>query len=207
MISSIDNHINELNLYIRTAQGIKAQSNTKVAASPSQNKHLLSIERQQKVKESLYLFLLQKREENELSQAFTAYNNRVVTPPSGSNTPTSPVALRVYAFSILLGLLIPIAYLILREITNTSVRGRKDLENLKIPFCCVAANIRTAEEVVLKSGAVCKAIRASMAIPGIFKPVERGDFLLVDGGMLNNLPVDICRKMGARRLQGWHQSA
>jgi capsular exopolysaccharide synthesis family protein len=134
MISSIDNHINELNLYIRTAQGIKAQSNTKVAASPSQNKHLLSIERQQKVKESLYLFLLQKREENELSQAFTAYNNRVVTPPSGSNTPTSPVALRVYAFCILLGLLIPIAYLILREITNTSVRGRKDLENLKIPF-------------------------------------------------------------------------
>ena len=78
-----------------------------------------------------------------------------------------------------------------------STHGCAEFENLKIPFCCVAADIRTAEEVVLKSGAVCKAIRASMAIPGIFKPVERGDFLLVDGGMLNNLPVDICRKMGA----------
>jgi capsular exopolysaccharide synthesis family protein len=134
MISSIDNHIDELNLYIRTAQGVKSQSNTKVAASPSQNKYLLSIERQQKVKESLYLFLLQKREENELSQAFTAYNNRVVTPPSGSNIPTSPVALRVYLICMLVGLLLPIAILILREVANTSVRGRKDLENLKIPF-------------------------------------------------------------------------
>ncbi len=134
MINSIDNHIDELNLYIRSAQGVRAQSNTKVAASPSQNKYLLSIERQQKVKESLYLFLLQKREENELSQAFTAYNNRVVTPPSGSNTPTSPVAMRVYLICMLVGLLIPIAFLILREVANTSVRGRKDLENLNIPF-------------------------------------------------------------------------
>ena len=134
MINSIDNHIDELNLYIRSAQGVRAQSNVKVAASPSQNKYLLSIERQQNVKESLYLFLLQKREENELSQAFTAYNNRVVTPPSGSNTPTSPVAMRVYLICMLVGLLIPIAFLILREVANTSVRGRKDLENLNIPF-------------------------------------------------------------------------
>lgn len=134
MISSIDNHIDEINLYIRSAQGVKAQSNTKVAASPSQNKYLLSIERQQKVKESLYLYLLQKREENELSQAFTAYNNRVVTPPSGSNAPTSPVSGRVYMICMLVGLLLPIAILILRELTNTSVRGRKDLENLRIPF-------------------------------------------------------------------------
>lgn len=134
MISSIDNHIDEINLYIRSAQGVKAQSNTKVAASPSQNKYLLSIERQQKVKESLYLYLLQKREENELSQAFTAYNNRVVTPPSGSNTPTSPVPARIYMICMLVGLLVPISILILRELTNTSVRGRKDLENLRIPF-------------------------------------------------------------------------
>lgn len=134
MIGSIDNHIDEINLYIRSAQGVRAQSNIKVAASPSQNKYLLSIERQQKVKESLYLFLLQKREENELSQAFTAYNNRVVTPPSGSNAPTSPISSRVYLICMLVGLLVPIAILILQEIANTSVRGRKDLENLKIPF-------------------------------------------------------------------------
>lgn len=134
MIGSIDNLINEINLSIRTAQGIKAQSNSKVAASPKQDVFLLSVERQQKVKESLYLFLLQKREENELSQAFTAYNNRVVTPPSGSIEPTSPIASSVYGSFLLVGLILPIAFFVLRELTNSSVRGRKDLEVLKIPF-------------------------------------------------------------------------
>ena len=78
-----------------------------------------------------------------------------------------------------------------------SVRGCTDFESLRIPFRCVAADIRTAEEVVLSKGIVATAMRASMAIPGIFKPVSKGDWLLVDGGMLNNLPVDVCRKMGA----------
>ena len=78
-----------------------------------------------------------------------------------------------------------------------SVKGCTEFESLKIPFRCVAADIRTAEEVVLSKGILCKALRASIAIPGIFKPVERGDRLLVDGGMLNNLPVDVCRQMGA----------
>ena len=134
LISSIDTHINDINLLVRSAQGVQASSNSRVAASPSQNQYLLSVERQQKVKESLYLFLLQKREENELSQAFTAYNNRVVTPPSGSLEPTAPVHLRVYLIAFFIGLLIPVGYLLLLELTNTSVRGRKDLEVLSIPF-------------------------------------------------------------------------
>ncbi len=78
-----------------------------------------------------------------------------------------------------------------------SVKGCKDFESLPIPFCCVTADIRAAQEVVLSKGAISKAMRASMSIPGIFKPVRLDDRLLVDGGMLNNLPVDVCRKMGA----------
>lgn len=134
LIGSIDNHIGELNMLIRSAQGIQAMGNSGVAASPNQSKYLLSVERQQKVKESLYLFLLQKREENELSQAFTAYNNRVVTPPSGSNEPTSPVSNKIYLISLVIGLLLPVAILIIGELANTSVRGRKDLDVLKVPF-------------------------------------------------------------------------
>lgn len=76
-------------------------------------------------------------------------------------------------------------------------KGCKDFAKLRIPFRCVATDVRTAEEVILSKGAIAKAMRASMAIPGIFKPVEHGDRLLVDGGMLNNLPVDVCKKMGA----------
>ena len=78
-----------------------------------------------------------------------------------------------------------------------SAKDCAEFESLKTPFRCVTADIRTAEEVVLSKGKLCKALRASMAIPGIFKPVERDDMLLVDGGMLNNLPVDVCRQMGA----------
>ena len=78
-----------------------------------------------------------------------------------------------------------------------AAKGCAEFESLKIPFRCVSADIRTAQEVILSKGPVCKAMRASMAIPGIFKPVELGNRMLVDGGMLNNLPVDVCRKMGA----------
>ena len=78
-----------------------------------------------------------------------------------------------------------------------SVKGCKNFESLQIPFSCVTADIRAAQEVVIFKGSVSKAMRASMSIPGIFKPVKLDDRLLVDGGMLNNLPVDVCRKMGA----------
>ena len=56
---------------------------------------------------------------------------------------------------------------------------------------------RSGSEVILREGGLAQAMRASMAIPGVFKPVDRGDYKLVDGGMLNNLPVDVCREMGA----------
>ena len=78
-----------------------------------------------------------------------------------------------------------------------SVKGCTEFEGLNIPFRCVTADIRNAKEVILSKGVLCKALRASMAIPGIFKPVEHNGLLLVDGGMLNNLPVDVCRQMGA----------
>ena len=70
-------------------------------------------------------------------------------------------------------------------------------DSLPIPFRCVAVDASTFSEVELGSGNLPLAMRASMAIPGLFKPVEMGDTTLLDGGMLNNLPVDIVRGMGA----------
>ena len=78
-----------------------------------------------------------------------------------------------------------------------SAKGCASFDSLKIPFCCVAADIRSGSEVILREGKLAQAMRASMAIPGVFKPVDRGGCKLVDGGMLNNLPVDVCREMGA----------
>lgn len=69
--------------------------------------------------------------------------------------------------------------------------------NLPIPFRCVAVDVRHMREVVIDRGILAEAMRSSMSIPGVFKPVERDSMLLVDGGVLNNLPVDVVRKMGA----------
>lgn len=134
LIASVDNHIASLNVELRSAQSIRGQANSKIASSPSQSKYLLSVERQQKVKESLYLYLLQKREENELSQAFTAYNNRVITSATGSNIPTFPIPKTVWMMGVIIGLVVPGVIIFLLEMINNKVRGRRDLAELSIPF-------------------------------------------------------------------------
>ena len=134
IVSSVDNLITTLNTQIHSLEKSDQRATERIAANPSQAKYLLSVERQQKVKESLYLFLLQKREENELSQAFTAYNTRVITPPTGSMIPTAPVKKNILLIGFALGLLIPVVIVFLQETLNTRVRGKKDLENLSIPF-------------------------------------------------------------------------
>lgn len=134
IVSSVDNLITTLNTQIHSLEKSNQQATEHIAANPSQAKYLLSVERQQKVKEALYLFLLQKREENELSQAFTAYNTRIITPPTGSMTPTAPVKRNILLVALVMGLLIPVVIVFLQESMNTKIRGRKDLENLSIPF-------------------------------------------------------------------------
>ena len=78
-----------------------------------------------------------------------------------------------------------------------NIKGCRDFKMLRIPFRCVAADFRNAREVVIDDGRLSTGVRASMAIPGIFKPVNRNGAKLVDGGMLNNLPVDVVKDMGA----------
>ena len=134
LIASVDNHIASLGVELRTAQSIVGQANSKIASSPSQSKYLLSVERQQKVKESLYLYLLQKREENELSQAFTAYNNRIITPATGSNVPTFPIPKIVWLIGALVGLIVPGVIIFIVEMMNNTIRGRRDLNELTVPF-------------------------------------------------------------------------
>ena len=70
-------------------------------------------------------------------------------------------------------------------------------DDLPIPFGCIAADIRTGKEVPLREGVLAQAMRASMAIPGMFAPVEMDSMLLIDGGIVNNYPADLVKAMGA----------
>lgn len=77
-----------------------------------------------------------------------------------------------------------------------------DFNDLPIPFACVATDIKTGKEVDIRHGSVPTAMRASMAIPGVFTPVPMDNHLLVDGGLVNNFPADLVKKMGADIIIG-----
>ena len=73
----------------------------------------------------------------------------------------------------------------------------KSFDELPIPYRCVATDLVTGKEVVFSEGSLSLAMRSTMSIPGVFKPVRNGDQVLVDGGLVGNLPTDVVRKMGA----------
>lgn len=134
ILTSIDNLISSYKLQIANIKQSENQTNQQIASNPNQAKYLLSVERQQKVKEALYLYLLQKREENQLSQAFTAYNSRIINPPSGSSVPVSPQKPKIILVAIAIGLIIPTVLIFILHSLDITVRGQKDLRNLTLPF-------------------------------------------------------------------------
>lgn len=134
LVQSLDNAIASLNTQITSFKREENQTTSKIASTPTQARYLLSVERQQKVKESLYLYLLQKREENELAQNYITNKIRIVSPPLGSTSPIAPRTMVILAAGFILGILIPLGIIYLREILNTTVRDRNDIDVLKIPF-------------------------------------------------------------------------
>ena len=134
IIQSLDYEITILQAQQNNLQSVHKRAVEKIAANPQQSLQLLSVERQQKVKEQLYMYLLQKREENELTQAFAAYNSQLIEPPHGSGVPIEPVPNSTLMMAFILGLAVPGGIIALREVLNTKVRGRKDLEHLTLPY-------------------------------------------------------------------------
>jgi NTE family protein len=77
------------------------------------------------------------------------------------------------------------------------VIGDPTFDDLKIPYAAVAADLATGKQVVLREGRVARAVRASCSVPGIVTPVEVDGRMLIDGGVVNNLPISIVRDLGA----------
>lgn len=135
IIRSVDNLIVGLNIKIKNVQAQEEQTNRRISAVPTQQKEILSVERRQKIKEELYLYLLNKREENELTQRMTESNARIIDPASGSNVPVAPKSMMIFLASIVLGCAIPAGVLWMLVISDTKVRSRKDVEGvLSVPF-------------------------------------------------------------------------
>jgi NTE family protein len=84
----------------------------------------------------------------------------------------------------------------IKELIRLLTHGKR-LEQLSIPTAVVATNLLTGEPVVFKEGPIDEAVRASISIPGIFEPVQWGDQLLVDGGVVDRVPIQPVKEMGA----------
>lgn len=132
--SSIATHISRLESSLKSARIERDKAEGKMLSTPEKVLPLLSEERQQKVKESLYIFLLQKREETEIGQKFTADSVRVITPPMGSLRPVSPRKLLIVFLAFIVSIILPVAAVYLFIIGDTKVRGKKDLARVKMPF-------------------------------------------------------------------------
>ncbi len=152
IMQGMDNYVSSLETKLSSAKKELSKNSDELRTTSVKGLPLLSEERQQKVKESLYLFLLQKREENELTQTFTANNTRVITPPMGSLEPVAPRVQLILIVSILLGLAIPFGIMYTREASNTKVRSRKDLEVIKMPFAGEIPQVGKRKKLTIDDG-------------------------------------------------------
>ena len=135
IIRAVDNMIVSLNVQRSDAQNREMRAQSRVTAIPAKERQMLSIERQQKVKEALYLYLLNKREENALSQAMADNNARVIDGAEGSNAPISPNRNRILLLGILVGLALPGLACLAVLFMDTRVHSRKDFEGVvNVPF-------------------------------------------------------------------------
>lgn len=132
ILVNIDSQIDAIDSQILNLRKTEAKSKAKIASSPTQTKYLLGVERQQKVKETLYLFLLQKREENELSQAYSAYNNQIITLPNGKLEATSPIKKNILIVALMLGFLIPAGLIWLWESFKGKIEKLDEIEDLPV---------------------------------------------------------------------------
>lgn len=132
---AVDNSIVNLNTQTSAARSRAGQASARVSAMPKQQRQMLGIERQQRIKEELYLYLLNKREESALSQATTSSDARVLDPAAGSMTPVSPSGKSMVTAGVMKGFALPLVILLAIMFFDTRIKNRKDIEDaLSVPF-------------------------------------------------------------------------
>lgn len=135
ILSALASHISALKIQLNNIRSEENKTDRRISVAPSQEKRFLSIARQQRIKEELYLYLLNKREENSLTLAITESNARIVDPAFGSPRPVAPRSLILMLAALIIGVLIPFAVIYLRLTMGHTVKSRTDIErNLSAPY-------------------------------------------------------------------------
>lgn len=134
IIESIDQSMATIQKRMGGLQNVAGQAAGKIITSTQQEKHVISSERDQKVKETLYIFLLQEKEKANMSINHSISNVRVIQQAGGSMVPIAPLKIQIILMALAIGLGLPFVIIFLLEISDTKVRSRKDLDKLKAPF-------------------------------------------------------------------------
>ena len=129
IVRTIGNLIANIEAQTEDLQSRERRAKARFQQIPSQERGMLSIERQQKLKEALYTFLLNKREENALTQSMVDTNAQIIEDTSGSNAPISPMRNRIILLGILVGLAIPAVWFLLLMFLDTRVHSRREIKN------------------------------------------------------------------------------
>ncbi len=130
ILRAINNTLSGLQVKINNVQREENQVKGQVMQIPSKQRMILEVERKQKVKEDLYIFLLNKREENALNQAMTEDNIRIVDPAYGSEAPMYPSRVRKVGMGVAVGTVLPAVVLLLMLMLDTGVRSRQDIQKV-----------------------------------------------------------------------------
>ena len=151
ILNAIQNLLTSLNSRKSELARLEQESIHQFTTMPAKARQLLSIERQQKIKESLYIFLLNKREENALTQAMVDNNARMIDSAEGSSFPIYPQRNKMLILAFLLGLFLPAVILISRLFVDTKIHSRRDLDsNASLPFLSDIPALKTAKGIQRK---------------------------------------------------------
>lgn len=134
ILTSIDNMIATLGLQLERIESQEQQIMARISSSSEQELQLLSIEREQQMLQNLYVFLLQKREDNELAALVNVGNTRLIVNPTGPRNPVAPNTQMILLAAFVLGLGLPFSFFFLRSVLDTSIKNKADLGPLSVPF-------------------------------------------------------------------------
>ncbi|EKF56405.1 capsular exopolysaccharide family protein [Galbibacter marinus] len=143
MLQNLNNLESTLNIQSRNLQAREQLINARISAVPGQERQNRDIQRQQDIKEAIYLYLLQKREESAISMAATSPNSKVIEPAYSSFNPISS-GTKVYFAALMLGLIIPFGVIYGKELFDTKIRTKEDVTS-EVPSSRVLAQLPHVE--------------------------------------------------------------
>ncbi|MBA5791232.1 polysaccharide biosynthesis tyrosine autokinase [Flavobacterium sp. xlx-214] len=149
LLASLRRNLSSLQIVKNDYKRQEGEMQTKLAQVPRQEREFRVIDRQQKVKEALYLFLLQKREETNITLAATDMNAKVIDKAIATDKPVSPKTMIVLLAALVLGTLIPFIYIYIKNLLDTKIKTRFDItDNTDIPFLGDVPTSETSNELM-----------------------------------------------------------